>query len=235
MRQEEIVALFDEQAGKYDAQWMKTAAIKQCLHVLLDSMFADLPADATVLIVGTGTGAELAHLASRNPAWSFTVVEPAAGMLSLCRERAEREGFANRCHFHAGYIESLPATALHDAATCILVSQFIVDQRARVDLFREIARRLKPGAVLASADLAADVRSTEYAVLLRAWVGMMVAMDFSQEDIDRVRNSYTTDVAVLPATDIAALIVSAGFDTPVQFFQAGLIAAWLFRRRHPSS
>jgi tRNA (cmo5U34)-methyltransferase len=124
---------------------------------------------------------------------------------------------------------------VHDAATCILVSQFIVDQRARVDLFREIAHRLKPGALLASADLASDVDSDEYEVLLGAWMEMMAASAFTQEDIDRVRNSYRSDVAVLPASTIATIITSAGFDTPVQFFQAGLIAAWISRRQQPST
>jgi tRNA (cmo5U34)-methyltransferase len=79
------------------------------------------------------------------------------------------------------------------------------------------------------------VDSDEYEVLLGAWMEMMAASAFTQEDIDRVRNSYRSDVAVLPASTIATIIASAGFDTPVQFFQAGLIAAWLSRRQQPST
>lgn len=230
MHQDEIKALFDQQASHYDAQWAKTAPIKDCLHFLLESMFAALPADARILCVGVGTGAELAHLAQKNPAWRFTAVEPSGPMLAVCRQRAEKEGFAARCHFHEGYLDSLPATAPHDAATCFLVSQFILDQQARSAFFREIARRLRPGGLLASVDLASDTASTEYEILLRAWVHMMAMSDISPEAIDRMRNAYTHDVGVLPPGRISSIIESGGFEPPVPFFQAGLIHAWLSTR-----
>lgn len=135
MDQDEIAVLFDRQAASYDAQWAKTAPIKNCLYFLLDSLFAELPADARFLCVGVGTGAELAHLAQRNPAWQFTAVEPSGPMLDVCRQRAEKEGFPSRCHFHEGYLDSLSAIGSHDAATCLLVSQFILDQQARSEFF----------------------------------------------------------------------------------------------------
>lgn len=230
MRQDEIKAIFDQQAASYDTQWAKTAAIKDCLYFLLESLFAELPVDARILCVGVGTGAELAHLAQKNPAWRFTAVEPSGPMLDVCRQRAEREGFVSRCHFHEGYLDSLPATGPHDAATCFLVSQFILDQQARSGFFREISRSLKSGGILASSDLASDVESSEYEVLLRAWMKMMAASDVSPEGIDRMRKAYANDVGVLPPGRIASIIESGGFEPPVQFFQAGLIHAWLSRR-----
>ncbi|NUQ77274.1 MAG: class I SAM-dependent methyltransferase [Polyangiaceae bacterium] len=230
MRQDQIKALFDQQAAGYDTQWAKTAPIKNCLHFLLESMFAELPADARILCVGVGTGAELAHLAQKNSGWRFAAVEPSGPMLDVCRQRAEKEGFSSRCEFHEGYLDSLPATGPYDAATCFLVSQFILDQQARSDFFREISRRLKSGGLLASADLASDVNSSEYEVLLRAWTKMMAASDISPEAIERMRKAYATDVGVLPPGRIASIIEAGGFELPVQFFQAGLIHAWLSRR-----
>ena len=230
MRQDEIKAIFDQQAASYDAQWAKTAPIKDCLYFLLGSLFAELPADARILCVGVGTGVELAYLAHKNPMWEFTAVEPSGPMLDVCRQRAEKEGFASRCHFHEGYLDSLSANESHDAATCFLVSQFILDQQARSDFFREISRRLKPGGILASSDLASDVESAEYEVLLRAWVNMMAASDISPEAIDRMRKAYSNDVGVLPPVRVASIIEAGGFEPPVQFFQAGLIHAWLSKR-----
>lgn len=69
MHQEEVKALFDQQAATYDTQWENTASIPSCLHFLLESMFAELPAEARILCVGVGTGAELVHLAQMNPRW----------------------------------------------------------------------------------------------------------------------------------------------------------------------
>lgn len=230
MDQEQVKAIFDQQAAGYDSQWAKTAPIKDCLYFLLGSLFADLPASASVLCVGVGTGAELAALAHANPGWRFTAVEPSGPMLEVCRQRAETEGFAARCRFHPGYLDSLPEIGLHDAATCFLVSQFILDPQARSDFFRGIARRLKPDGILASSDLAADVESPEYEVLLRAWMKMMAASDVSPEAMDRMRMAYANDVGVLAPGRIASIIESGGFRLPVQFFQAGLIHAWLSRR-----
>lgn len=230
MNQDEIKAIFDQQAAGYDAQWAKTAPIKNCLHFLLDSLFIELPSDARILCVGVGTGVELAHLAQKNSAWRFTAVEPSEPMLDVCRQRAETEGFASRCHFHPGYLDSLPATEPHDAATCFLVSQFILDQPARSEFFRGISRRLRSGGILASSDLASDVESPEYAVLLHAWMNAMSAADISPEGIERMRKAYANDVAVLPPGRVVSIIQSGGFERPVQFFQAGLIHAWLSKR-----
>ncbi len=230
MRQDEIKALFDQQAASYDSQWAKTAPIRHCLHLLLESQFAALPRDAQILCVGVGTGAELAHLASKNPGWRFTAVEPSGPMLNLCRERAQAEGFASRCVFHEGYLESLPTAAPHDAATCFLVSQFILDTGERSQFFAGIANRLKPGGLLASSDLAADVDSAEYEVLLRAWMNMMAAAELTPENLQRMRTAYANDVGVLPPATVASILAAGGFELPVLFFQAGLIHAWLSRR-----
>ncbi len=227
MHQDDIRAIFDQQAAGYDAQWAKTASINDCLHLLLQSLFAGLPADARILCVGAGTGAELAYLAKKNPAWRFTAVEPSGPMLDVCRRRAEADGFSPRCHFHEGYLDSLPDTEPYDAATCFLVSQFILDQQERSGFFRGISLRLKPGGLLASSDLASDVSSPEYEALLLAWMNMMTASDITPEGIDRMRRAYANDVGILSPNRIASIIRSGGFDSSVQFFQAGLIHAWL--------
>lgn len=230
MDQDEIRALFDQQAAGYDQQWARTQPIRSCLYLLLDAAFADLPDDARVLCVGLGTGQELAHLARARPGWRFTAVEPSGEMLRRCRERAQAEGFLDRCAFHEGYLDSLPATDLFDAATCFLVSQFLLDRGERVDFFRGIAQRLRPGGLLASTDLAADTASSGYEVLLGAWARMMAAAEVAPEAIERMRRAYGQDVAVLPPAQVEAILREAGFALPVPFFQAGLIHGWLSRR-----
>src|SRR5690606_28117558 len=199
--------------------------IRNCLHLLLGSMLAELPDDANILCVGVGTGDELIYLASLNPVWNFTAVEPSGPMLDICRQRAQTNGVASRCIFHESYLDSLPANGNYDAATCFLVSQFILEEPRRVGFFREISERLKPNGVLASSDLASDVKSPEYEVLLRVWMNMMAAADISPEAMERIRKAYDNDVGVLPPDKVASIIESGGFELPVQFFQSGLIHA----------
>lgn len=227
MQPEAVKSLFDQQAAGYDRQWEKTAPIRQCLHFLLESAFAGLPDDARILCVGVGTGVEMAHLARRFPGWRFTALDPSETMLEVSRRRAGEQGFLDRCQFHAGYLETLPDGPAHDAATCFLVSQFILDREARAAFFRNIVARLVPGGRLASSDLAADVDSPEYAVQLRDWMTMMSGADVPAEAIERMRRAYAEDVGVLPPAQVEAILRAGGFSMPVPFFQAGLIRAWV--------
>lgn len=230
MDSEEIKAVFEQQAASYDERWAKTAPIREGLHFLLEAVFAGLPCDARMLCVGAGTGEEIVYLAQRFPGWSFVAVEPSAAMLDVCRGKAEKGGFVSRCSFHEGYLESLPAQGVFDGATCFLVSQFILEQEARIAFFGAIAARLRPGGVLASSDLAADTRSGAYEALLDVWLKMMLAAGIPAAGLEQMRAAYAKDVAILPPAQVASVIRAGGFDEPVAFYQAGLIHAWFSRR-----
>lgn len=226
MNKDEVKALFDQQASSYDSQWGRLAAINGCLYLLLESVFSELPVKARILCVGVGTGKELIHFAKRFPLWTFTAVEPSTGMLNECRKKVEEAGFTSRCYFHEGYLDSLPVTEGYDAAISFLVSQFILDKQARSDFFREISNRLKPKGILANSDLSGKLGSDSYEALLRAWLNMMTQSGITDEGLNRMRAAYTKDLAMLPSPSVSSIIESGGFDTPVQFFQAGLIHAW---------
>lgn len=230
MRAEELVELFDQQAAGYDRQWARTAPTRDCMYLLLDALFAGLPAHARVLCVGVGTGVEMAHLARTFPGWTFTAVEPSGAMLEACRRRAGEEGFAQRCRFHEGFLDTLDDAVPYDAATAFLVSQFLLDRGERVGFFDGIRHRLRPGGVLASSDLASDMSSPEFAAPLPAWMRMMANAEVTPEAIERMRAAYGRDVAIQPPGEIAAVLADAGFAAPLQFFQAGLIHAWYSRR-----
>lgn len=229
MNREEIAELFDRQAAGYDSQWSRMAPVREGLYFLAEAALNALPVDARVLGVGVGTGAELAFLAARFPKWEFTAVEPSGEMLELCRRRAEINGFASRCTFHHGFLETLGMDQHYDAATCFLVSQFLTDSEVRTALFREIATRLKPGGILLNADLASDVGSPDYDLLLPMWLDRMSSAGVSAEAVERARAAYARDVAVLPSDHIKSIIQAAGFSRPVQFYQAGLLHAWQAR------
>ncbi len=230
MNNDELKRIFDQQASSYDKQWTRMAPISNGLYFLLEPIFAELPSEARVLCVGVGTGKELTHLAKRFPEWRFTVVEPSGAMLDICRRRVEEEGVTSRCYFHEGYLDTLQVEEMHDAATCFLVSQFILEQEARSAFFQQIANRLQPEGMLVSSDLSFEVDSENYEALLGVWQRVMSTSDVSPEGLSRMKAMYAKDVAVLPPTVVASIIESGGFDTPVQFFQAGLIHAWFAKR-----
>lgn len=228
--QEPQVAFDHAHAAAYDQRFAKLAAIRDALHLLISAIFADLPADARILCVGAGTGHELIYLAQKFPRWQFAAVEPSEPMMEVCRRKAEERGITSRCVFHCGYLDSLPPSAAFDAATSLLVSQFILAPEARTGFFRGIAERLRPGGYLASADLASDTSSAAYQSLLDVWIRLMRETGSAPEQLERLRVTYGRDVAVLPVEQIGSIIGSAGFETPVLFLQTGLIHAWYAQR-----
>lgn len=230
MDKKQLESTFDQQSSSYDAQWMKLSAFRDSLLVLVASLFRGLPEEARILCVGAGTGAEVHFLADRFPGWTFVAVEPSSGMVRAARERAEKFGYMGRCTFHNGYLETLPDARPFDGATCFLVSQFLLDKRERVNFIRQIARRLGVGGILALSDLAADTGSSGYASLLEVWLRTMAQADLSPERIQQMRDAYARDVAILPPGEVAAFMASAGFEQPVQFYQAGLIHGWYAKR-----
>jgi tRNA (cmo5U34)-methyltransferase len=235
MHRQELEAIFDRNALSYDAQWSKLAPLRDTLQLLIAALLTDLRDDARILCVGAGTGEEMVDLARRRPRWTFTAVEPSAAMLDVCRRKAEEGGFADRCVFHAGYLDSLPPAENFDAATALLVSQFILDRTTRRDFFHEIGERLRPGGWLISSDLMADTRSAEYRSLAEVWWRAMRAADAPPDGFERMLAAYERDVAILPFAEVAAIIASGGFAAPVEFFQAGLIHAWFARRQTESA
>ena len=223
------VAFDQSHAATYDQKYAKLAAMRDALHLLIGAIFADLPAEARILCVGAGTGQELIYLAEKFPGWRFVAVEPSAPMLDVCRRKAEERGLASRCAFHEGYLETLPPSEPFDAATSLLVSQFLLAPDARTAFFRAIAQRLRPGGFLATADLASDLATPAYQSLLDVWIRLMRETGSPPEQLEKMRVVYGRDVAVLPQERICALIAEGGFETPVQFLQTGLIHAWFAR------
>lgn len=232
MQQEAITALFDQQAASYDQQWRKLAPINDALHLLTSTVLSELPPQAKILCVGAGTGAEILYLAQKFPEWRFTAVEPSTAMLDVCRRRVEEQGIAARCLFHAGYLDSLPSHGSFDAATAFLVSQFILEREVRSKFFQSIAERLCPTGLLVSSDLAGDLAAPDGRDLLDVWFRVMTGSGAlpSPEGIERMRQAYSRDVAVLPPRDVHDIITRGGFDAPMLFFQAGMIHAWVAKR-----
>ncbi len=220
---------FDAQhAANYDDRWAPLAPLRDSLHLQMRFILQELPTEARVLCVGVGTGAELLALARFFPGWRFTAVEPSAPMLEVCRRKAAEAGIAERCEYHVGYVHELPPLASFDAATSVLVSQFITDRPRRMDFFRAIARRLRSEGLLITADLT-TAPTCQHERLLSVWSQMMRHIGAGETQIQTMLASYGRDVALLPAAELEEMLTEAGFDRPVRFSQSLLIQAWFAR------
>jgi tRNA (cmo5U34)-methyltransferase len=216
-----------DQAAGYDERWAKLAPINDALHLFMRAVLQGLPADARILCVGVGTGAELFALAKIFPGWRFTAVDPAEAMLDICRQKARDAGISDRCTFHAGYLDSLPRGEAFDAATAILVSQFLVDHVQRRDFFRQIAQRVRPAGLLVNADLASSVQASDYDSLVSVWARTQGVT--APEAVKAMCAAWGKHVAVLPPKEVEAIMIDGGFEQPILFYQALFIHAWYAR------
>lgn len=227
MDNQESPAFFNQKAASsYDEKWAKLAPTREALHLLIRVILSELPVDANILCVGAGTGSELIDLARNFPQWRFTAVEPAVPMLDICRRRAEENGVTSRCTFHEGYLDSLPASDSFDAATSLLVSQFILQKEERCKFFNQIALRLRPNGHLITSDIACDMSTSAFQSLADVWLRMMRYAGITDVEFEKMIAAYGRDVAVLPPQEVEAIIASGGFETPLLFSQNLLIHSW---------
>jgi tRNA (cmo5U34)-methyltransferase len=228
--QDSAITFNEERASTYDKRAAKLAPLRDTLHLLTRLILSDLPNDARILCVGVGTGLELIYLAQEFPQWQFTAVEPASAMLDICRQKAEEGGIASRCTWHEGYLDSLPTSAPFDAATCLLVSHFFMQQEERRKFFSQIASRLRPQGYLVSADLASDMSTPAYQELREIWTRMLRYAEYPDEDVENFLAAHGRDAAVLPPHEVESIIASSDFDPPVLFLQTLFIHAWYTQR-----
>lgn len=219
-----------EHAATYDERWAPLAPLRDSLHLQIGLILHQLPTNARVLCAGVGTGAELAMLAQRFPGWRFLACDPSSPMLDRCRDRAEKEGFADRCEFHAAYVNDLPEAEPYDAATALLVSHFIVDPQKRIGFFRDIATRLKPDGLLITADLC-RVNEAQQDHLMNVWQQMMIHAGATGEQVEAMLTAYERDVSLVTPGVLRKLLTTAGFTAPVLFSQSLLIHAHFARRQ----
>ena len=132
-----------EMADAYDRRNSALKPISDGLHFLMRLVLNDLPADARLLCVGVGTGAEILSLASACPGWTFVGVDPSAEMLAVGRHRLEQAGVLDRCELIQGYVDDVQDAGF-DAALSLLVAHF-VKREDRPGFYAAVHDRLKPG------------------------------------------------------------------------------------------
>ncbi len=187
-------------------------------------VLADLPANACILCVGVGTGAEILSLAKARPEWTFVGVDPSGEMLDVCRDRLMREGVGSRCELVRGYVPDAPVDEF-DAVLSILVAHFIPRPERRA-FYDNVLKRLKPGGYFVSAEISADLGAPEFSSVLRNWEQVQVLMGSTPDSLKTLQDTLRNTLSVLSPAETTALWQQSGLSGPVQFFQAFMIRGW---------
>ncbi|RUO35153.1 SAM-dependent methyltransferase [Aliidiomarina soli] len=195
------------------------------MHLLIRLILQRAPADARVLCVGVGTGAEILALSKVFPGWTFVAIDPAKGMLEVCRERLQQAGILERCELIHGYLDEVAQGEGFDVVLNILVAHF-VKRDDRRGLYQAMWSRLRENGHLISTEISYDLTSETYPLMLDNWREVQLLMGASVESLAKLPLALRNQLTVISSQDTDALLKQSGIDMPVRFFQAFMINGW---------
>ncbi len=198
------------------------------LHTMVLSFLrSQLSEKANLLIVGAGSGMELVTFSKANSEWQLLGVDPSVNMLALAQQKIEQQGLSERVELFQGYTHDLPATFLHDAATCILVMHFIPDDGSKLALLQSISQRLKSSATFILVDMFGEKGTENYEQLACVWKLYGQEMGMSSEMIEKREKARQEGIYPIPEPRVLELLQQAGFGNIMRFYTGLCFGGWI--------
>ncbi|XXX74553.1 class I SAM-dependent methyltransferase [Sorangium sp. So ce134] len=217
-----------ERALSYDGQVNRLWAAYGAMHQIAAEVIAAALPDgeaASLLVVGVGTGSEMKPLARYAGAGvRFTGVDPSPEMLAVAREKLAAEGLLERTSLHACELRDLARGPAFDGAQMIGVLHHLPGDEARLELLREIAGRLKPGA-----PFVIGCRVGSDPLLMAVEERRFLASGGPPEVLEQRKTALAS--LKVPASDaeVFALLAQAGFIAPRSISGELHLKVWVTR------
>ncbi len=223
---------FDGEYGR-GYSWIAKTVIPgyEQLFTEVQSLFEPrLDDEAHLLVVGCGTGKEIASLSQANQSWTFTAVDPSQAMIEASRGVARHLSVEDRVTLHHGYVHDMPEIPAFDAATVINVMHFLPDDGAKLQLLESVAQRVRPGAPTVLFDLHGDPDSDEFEKLYLEWQEFMELRGLTGEEKRRFIDRLESGIVYVPRERVLELCREAGFEVGCRFVGGFLYGGWLLKR-----
>ncbi|MFA7420420.1 MAG: methyltransferase [Melioribacteraceae bacterium] len=185
---------------------------------------------ANVLIVGCGTGMELITFGNHMTNWKLTGVDPSEEMIKISRAKINDYGLSNRVTLHHGFIESLLEAKEYDAATLIFVLRFIPDDRRKLLLFQNIAKRLRSGAKLIIVDQYGDPSIDGFQYMSKAWKNFMKLGGTPTELVNKIM-VQAIEQNFVTERELQNLLLEAGFEKITRFYNSFVHGGWVVQKK----
>lgn len=186
-------------------------------------------AEASVLVAGCGTGAELLEARAQRPDWQLTAVDPSEAMLEASRARLETAGGSGAIDWRQSTVEELALEARFDGALSVLVLQSLADDGGKLAFLSSLARSLKPGAQLVLVDLMQPERSPLQGQVEQAW--RLFQRASGVQGASEALAALSPGLHPIGLSRLSALVEAAGFSDPAPVFQALDFQGFLLQRR----
>ncbi|HEA16142.1 MAG: class I SAM-dependent methyltransferase [Pseudoalteromonas prydzensis] len=215
-----------EEANEYDSRITRLVPGYDLLHTTTAvQLKATLGDNAHILVVGSGTGKDIAELAALNPSWHFTAQDISTDMLNIGQKRFADLGISDRVKIHVGAVEQLTDT--FDAALCLLVLHFVADDGDKKSLLRAVAKQLKPSAQLYLADLMRPETSFER----DAQFSLCQQLGLTDIGVERMKHNFEHEFYPLDRLRLSELLDNAGYNAPKLYFKALGFSGYVIQKR----
>lgn len=187
----------------------------------------NLSENASLLIVGGGGGNELKAFGPANPGWHFTAVDPAQAMLEVAKVKMQELGMEKRVELIHGTIMDVPAEAVFDGATCILVLHFVAQIEDKLALLKKLRSHLKQGAPFVMVSKFGDQEDPEFQELVSLWRNYWLdTTRMTEEQVEALMKGTLTE-SVVPEERLRELLAEAGFHRIANFFKTNHFGGWI--------
>ncbi|KPH95567.1 SAM-dependent methyltransferase [Pseudoalteromonas porphyrae] len=216
----------NDEATEYDSRITRLVPGYDLLHSTTAAQLkATLGDHAHILIVGSGTGKEIAQLATLNPTWRFTAQDISIDMLNIGQQRFADMGISERVTIHVGDVATL--TDPVDAAICLLVLHFLADNGDKKTMLKAISKLLKPQGQLYLGDLMRPETTFER----DAQFILCQQLGLTEVGIERMKHNFEHEFFALDRMRLADLLNESGFNTAKLYFKALSFSGHVIQKR----
>ncbi len=178
-----------------------------------------------LLIVGCGTGNEIERFIQAPGHWEITGIDPSPEMITQASERFQ--SYENVTLIE-GLLTDSDSEIKYGAATLLLVLHHLEDDGNKLQLLKEIAGRLVPGAMFVMLDITGDKNQIRQNLkVLKA----LLPDRLDEEQINDRLNRIEKELHHISEKRLSELCTEAGFEPPLRFFQSAIYMGWLMKKK----
>ena len=182
-----------------------------------------LDGPSKVLVAGCGTGMEIFEYSRNNPNWEFVGFDPSEKMLSMARERLKTSEFKEKVRLIDGTIDDVLETDF-DAATALLVLQFLPNEKEIQKFLNSVSSKLKPGSPIILVYMENHQETQHDSMLNSAWKYQQYKTRNDDQAVKDEFRQREKETLFISQEQIESYLKKAGFSDPVRFFQAYLLS-----------
>lgn len=183
--------------------------------------------DVNLLVVGAGGGAEIINFCRHNPLWKMVGVDPSKKMLDLAQRKVKDFGFSNQVSWVNGYVSDLPISPEYDAATSILVMQFLPNDGKKSNFLKEIFRRIRPLGSFVLVDVIRDREDVKFEEMIQFVRSYRDIMGVPENVHIKAMEAFSKGVYPLSEEGELELLRNTGFVNIIRFYTGMWINGWI--------